>query len=67
MRINYSRGIHIHRETKYIFQTLLNKDSKFLGCLKACITLNLSIFFFNLLSFTLFNSELAVTEILFES
>ena len=64
MRINYSRGIHIHRE---IFQTLLNKDSKFLGCFKACITLNLSIFFFNLLSFTLFNSELAVTEILFES
>ena len=46
--------------------SLANKDDKFSGCFKACITLRLSSTFFSLLSFTLLNNELAAMEILFE-
>ena len=74
MRINYSGNLYIHSDTNHTFQkynfkllSLLNKRNKFIGCFKACITLHLSNTFFNLLSFTLLNNELAVMEILFES
>ena len=46
---------------------LFSKHNKILGCFKACITLHLSNTFFNLLSFTLLNNELAVMEIIFKS
>ena len=53
MRINYSGNLYIHSDTNHTFQKY-----KF----KACITLHLSNTFFNVLSFTLLNSELAVTQ-----
>ena len=70
MRINYNGNLYIHWDTNHTFQKYkfkLNKHNKFLGCFKVCITFHLSNTFFNLLSFTLLNSVLAVMEILFES
>ena len=74
MPINYSGNLYNHCDTNHAFQkysfellAYLANANKFLGCFKVCITLHLSNTFFNLLSFTLLNNELAVIEILFES
>ena len=74
MGINYSGNLYIHSDTNHTFQKhnfelLVYSTSaiSFLGYFKACITLHLPNTFYNLLTFTLLNNELAVMEILFES
>ena len=71
MCINYSRNLYIHSDTNHTFYDFepvySTKTIRFLGCFKACIPLHFPNNFFNLLSFTLFNNELAIMEILSES